>query len=163
MISLTIGTALALLLQAGAWTDFDAADARLQGAYDTLRAERSAPERLALRDAERRWIVQRNAACGAEARNACAVRLTQRRTVELTAEIARSHAFQSLPDRDLLALERRIDEICRGSGQDADGPACSRRDAIVTDLERRGWCWGPDTATEVDSRWMRAGAQCHNP
>ena len=162
MIVIRLYFAAALVLgQSGDWTPYDQADARLNGAYDLLRAHMRPSDQIDLRNAQRAWIADRNATCGREARNKCATDKTTRRAVALERGIERIKTYVDLDDKSLLRLEGIADDICRGSGQDSDGVVCERRDTLVSQLESRGWCWGPDKAeAEFERHWMRAGKAC---
>jgi hypothetical protein len=142
------------------WTSFDEADARLSAAYKAAMAVLEPRKRSALRQEERDWIMGRNAACGFEAKNDCATRRTWDRVRAVEGVMARTTVSPSMSDNQLLALERRLDDACRGASQDADGAICRRRDVVVTRLQGRGWCWGPDHAIEADRRWMKRGSNC---
>lgn len=63
---------------------------------------------------------------------------------------------------ELAAIEAE-DLVCRGnSGDDPDTmTACKRRETMMREVGRKGWCWGPDAAIEADKHWMRAGSACH--
>lgn len=69
----------------------------------------------------------------------------------------------------LMIAESNAEDACReglrpdGQAEDVDGPVCKHRDRLVTAIEKRGWCWGPDEAIEADRQWMRVGRTCHNP
>jgi len=146
------------------WTPYDAADANLNTAYQAVMAHLSPAEKLRLRNEERAWIKSRDAKCGVSSRGACAVRFINARTAALEARLPSSAYYRSLSEPRLLAVERALNEQCRGGpGQDPDGPVCRHRDTAVSEMMRRGWCWGPDdAASNADSRWMRAGPRCHN-
>lgn len=157
--------AISMALSAGqydrSWTPYDEADGKLTAAYDALAAHLSGANKLQLRDAERAWIGRRNAACGFEVKTGCATRFTVRRTAELEATLNATVTYRAMPDQQLLKLEVRMEDACRGGPEDADGPICRRRDKVVSQLESRGWCWGPDDAdSEADRRWMRHGPHC---
>lgn len=61
--------------------------------------------------------------------------------------------------RRAVAAERAEDAACRQEHADT-AAACGRRDQMVAELTRKGWCWGPDAEVEADRRWMRQGAGC---
>lgn len=60
-------------------------------------------------------------------------------------------------DDDLLKKVEALNGKCRGgSGSDpATMTACDERDAIVTVLKERGWCWGPSNVAEYQKSWQR--------
>lgn len=60
-------------------------------------------------------------------------------------------------DDDLLKKVEALNGKCRGgSGSDpATMTACDQRDAIVTVLKERGWCWGPSNVAEYQKSWQR--------
>ncbi|GAB4089373.1 tetratricopeptide repeat protein [Hydrogenophaga soli] len=55
----------------------------------------------------------------------------------------------------MLAEADRLNGLCRGGGdEEKTAKACERRDALGTEIEARGWCWGPKNAIGADKRWM---------
>lgn len=80
---LMLCAAAALSTTAGAqtsqWTAYDQADLELNNAYKDLLSGLPAGERIGLRNSERTWIAARDRACGRNARNACALRMTSQR------------------------------------------------------------------------------------
>jgi hypothetical protein len=59
---------------------------------------------------------------------------------------------------DLLAAESLLDGICRGSTSDnADmkGYACQARQAVISGLDKLGWCYGKNGQTGADMRWHK--------
>jgi hypothetical protein len=58
---------------------------------------------------------------------------------------------------DLLASERLLDGICRGSAGDDDmiGYSCQGRQAVISALDKLGWCYGKNGQTGADMRWHR--------
>lgn len=68
-----------------------------------------------------------------------------------------SRVFRQFPKdvQPLLVREAKLNDRCR---DDPDNErACDQRDAVGKQLEKRGWCWGPDATDEADKRWMRCG------
>lgn len=57
---------------------------------------------------------------------------------------------------NLVSLHESMNDQCRGgSGDNPDTQRyCDRRDAIYKEIERRGWCWGPDSAVGADKSWV---------
>lgn len=142
MILLAIAAVVAVQATSDTWTPYDEADSNLNAVYRVLSAHLIGPAKVTLRDRQRQWIADRNAACGREAHNACAIRLTQRRTSELTATLEREDQYRSWDVRRLLVLEDAAEDGCHSGGQDPDGALCRRRDTIVTVLRSKGWCYG---------------------
>ncbi|MDR6850365.1 hypothetical protein [Sphingomonas sp. BE137] len=70
--------------------------------------------------------------------------------------------YPTAVQEQLVAIEAE-NGICRGhSGDDPTTiAACDRRDAMIAEVNKKGWCWGPDEAIEADRHWMRAGTACH--
>lgn len=65
--------------------------------------------------------------------------------------------------RAQVAAERAEAAACQRRGTNADaGDACARHEAMVAELKRQGWCWGPDVEVEADRRWIRRGPGCRN-
>jgi hypothetical protein len=142
-------------------TDFDTADSEHNAAYELLIAGTVPADRERLRTVERTWLAFRNASCGRQAHNACATRLTRKRTRDLAAQITADHSYLKLADAELIQLEQYASDACHATGLDEEGVMCTRRAAIGRHLERRGWCWGPDSPkAESDQHWIRAGANC---
>lgn len=50
----------------------------------------------------------------------------------------------------------RLNGLCRGgSGEDPKTlKACDQRDTLGTEIQARGWCWGPKNAIGADKHWM---------
>jgi hypothetical protein len=63
--------------------------------------------------------------------------------------------------RYLIVANEAEEQICNGGNAGNASAACARRDAISKEIESRGFCWGPDEASEGEREWMRAGARCH--
>lgn len=146
----------AAALKVVALPSYDEADSRLNGAYVALEAHLPAQERLKLREAQRSWIVARNRTCGREARNSCAIKMSLERSHALESAMLRA-SYKSFSVQQLLRLERQLDDVCRGYGEEGDGPVCTRREAVYNELGRRGWCWGsskPGTFAEADMYWL---------
>lgn len=71
---------------------------------------------------------------------------------------AQSFAKYPVAIRPLLDREAKLNNACKGEGDNpATQSACDRRDAADKQLNKLGWCWGPDAAIEADKRWMRCG------
>ena len=59
------------------------------------------------------------------------------------------------------------DRVAVLNGQCRDGrgddertmAACDQRDNLMAQVERRGWCWGPEDASGADKRWIRCTDQ----
>ena len=47
------------------------------------------------------------------------------------------------------------EDNCRGGSGDRDATwdACERRDLLVEDLTKLGWCWAPDGSPEYEKSW----------
>lgn len=59
----------------------------------------------------------------------------------------------------LISRESSLDDICRGSVDPATTPgwdlACATRSFAYDDILKKGWCWGPDDASdEAHKRWL---------
>lgn len=61
--------------------------------------------------------------------------------------------------RDLLKTEAQLNDKCRGGSGDspATQKACDQRDAIVTKLQKLGWCFGngDPNQIEADKVWQK--------
>jgi hypothetical protein len=57
--------------------------------------------------------------------------------------------------RELIGRARAFNEICRGGDVDAASAVCRRREQLYRDLEAKGWCWEPDTASMAGAQWLR--------
>jgi hypothetical protein len=71
----------------------------------------------------------------------------------------KAHVRQYYPKdiQPLIDREIRWNELCRGGiGEDPQGPTCRRRDRLVRQLERRGWCHGSRNrdAAEFQMTWL---------
>ncbi|KAF1003692.1 MAG: hypothetical protein GAK36_00200 [Pseudomonas sp.] len=68
---------------------------------------------------------------------------------------------QNLPN--LVGLYGSLNEACRGGSGDSPETQryCDRRDEAYSEIESRGWCWGPDDAIGADKSWIACpkGAQ----
>lgn len=70
--------------------------------------------------------------------------------------LALAIATSTVPQR--IALAERASYVCQGEPTEAKSePACRRRDVIVLQLEREGWCYGQDATSNLDKAWRR----CH--
>lgn len=59
---------------------------------------------------------------------------------------------------DLLAAEGLLDGICRGStnsNEDMKGYSCQARQAVISALDKLGWCYGKTGQIEADMRWHK--------
>jgi uncharacterized protein YecT (DUF1311 family) len=141
-------------------TEFDDENARMETAFEMLMFQLGPAETTSLGASQRRWIETRNRACGFQTRNACALRLTVARANALERMVTRQKAWRHWPDSRLMQLVDTLQSGCNGYGQELDGPICRRLDETTLMLGRRGWCWGPRDAYEVDRHWMRQGRLC---
>jgi hypothetical protein len=61
--------------------------------------------------------------------------------------------------RDLIAIERQLNEMCRGwSGDDPHtGEACEVREKTARLLNKMGWCYGKEGQSGAEMDWHRCG------
>lgn len=60
-------------------------------------------------------------------------------------------------DKSLIDQMEKLNSQCRGGSGDnpATMKACDQRDAVMAQITRRGWCWGPDSVPEASKGWIR--------
>ena len=70
-----------------------------------------------------------------------------------------SAAAMAQPVNELLAVERELNEMCRGwSGDDPHtDQVCALRDKVFKALQRSGYCYGRPGQAGAEMRWQRCG------
>jgi hypothetical protein len=72
-----------------------------------------------------------------------------------------AHSGIQAPDRGAPARPPILSEIdlindtCRGGSGKVAESACEKRDALMADAEKQGWCWGPRDAIGADKHWIQ--------
>lgn len=61
----------------------------------------------------------------------------------------------------LLLKENDAQDECTGTYHAGTEAACQRAERLQKEVEHRGWCYGPDDASESEKMWMRLGTRCH--
>lgn len=74
-------------------------------------------------------------------------------------ECAQIERQANIPPDDvakLITVEEKLNDKCRGgSGDEASTEqACNDREAIISQIMSKGWCWGPDDKPEYQKDWM---------
>lgn len=72
-----------------------------------------------------------------------------------------THSGIHAPDRGapaqppILTEIDRVNDTCRGADEKIAASACEKRDALIADAEKQGWCWGPREAIGADQHWIQ--------
>lgn len=71
-----------------------------------------------------------------------------------------SLVFQN-EDKVLIDRVAVLNDQCHGGPGDDERTmaACVQRDKLMEQVERRGWCWGPEDAISADKHWIRCTDQ----
>lgn len=71
-----------------------------------------------------------------------------------------SLVFQN-EDKVLIDRVAVLNDQCRGGPGDDERimAVCVQRDKLMEQIERRGWCWGPEDAISADKHWIRCTDQ----
>lgn len=66
-------------------------------------------------------------------------------------------AVPTSEDKAIIDRADRLNSLCRGGGgsEAKTLEACGQRDALMSQITKRGWCWGPDSAIGAERRWIR--------
>ena len=123
--------------------------------------------RKSLLQEQRAWLKQRENDCSfQEDKIHCMAEMTDQRTEELKQKIALMKVMpqqEKQPENQnntvdvLIGKETKLNDDCRGgSGDDPQTmKACEKRDAIVEELAKKGWCYGHEGQIGAEKIWEK--------
>lgn len=122
---------------------------------DTYKAQLAArPNDPSIRNDQATWLQERNKCTS----DSCLVVAYLDRLKALEQRGQPATQSPASTDADLLKEVEVLNGKCRGGSGDSPATmaACKERDAVVSSLHERGWCWGkPEDQYEYQKSWQR--------